>query len=49
VGDAGDALTMIGEAAFGPLLLAIVGAGFIAYGAYQLAKARYQRIASAQA
>lgn len=48
VGDAGDALTMIGEATFGPLLLAIVGAGFIAYGAYQLAKARYQRIASAQ-
>lgn len=46
VGDAGDALTMIGKAAFGPLLLTVVGTGFIAYGAYQLAKARYQRIAS---
>lgn len=49
VGDAGDALTMIRDAAFGPLLLAVVGAGFVAYGAYQLAKARYQRITSVQA
>jgi hypothetical protein len=46
VGDVGDALAMIGNAAFGPLLLAVVGAGFIAYGAYQLAKARYQKITS---
>ena len=46
VGDVGDALAMIGRATFGPLLLAVVGAGFIAYGGYQLAKARYQRIAS---
>lgn len=46
VGDVGDALAMIGRATFGPLLLAVVGAGFIAYGGYQLAKARYQRIAN---
>lgn len=47
VGDVGDALATIERAAFGPLLLSVVGAGFIAYGAYQLAKARYQRINSA--
>jgi hypothetical protein len=45
VGDAGDALAMIGKTTFGPVLLAVTGAGFVAYGAYQLAKARYQRIA----
>ncbi len=44
VGDVGDALATIERAAFGPLLLGVVGAGFIAYGVYQLAKARYQRI-----
>jgi len=46
VADIGDALAEIGSATFGPLLLGIVGAGFVAYGAYQLAKARYQRIAA---
>ena len=44
VGDVGDALATIGGTVFGPVLLAIVGAGFVAYGGYQLAKARYQRI-----
>lgn len=47
VADVGDALATVGRAAFGPLLLGVTGAGFIAYGAYQLAKARYQRIRSA--
>ena len=46
VGDAGDALTAIGATTFGPLFLLLTGAGFVAYGVYQLAKARYQRIAS---
>jgi hypothetical protein len=45
VADVGDALGAIGTAAFGPFLLGAVGSGFIAYGGYQLAKARYQRIA----
>ena len=45
VADVGDALAAIGTATFGPLLLGAVGSGFIAYGGYQLAKARYQRIA----
>lgn len=45
VGDAGEALAMLGQTFLGPVLLAIAGAGFVAYGAYQLAKARYQRIA----
>lgn len=45
VGDAGDALAMTGQTIAGPILLAIAGAGFVAYGIYQLAKARYQRIA----
>lgn len=44
VADVDDALAMIGQAAFGPLLLVVAGAGFVAYGVYQLAKARYQRI-----
>jgi hypothetical protein len=44
--DVGDALSTLGDVPFGPLLLAIVGAGFVAYGGYQLAKARYQRIAA---
>ena len=47
VGDAGDALAAIGSTALGPLLLFLTGAGFVSYGVYQLAKARYQRIASA--
>ena len=46
VGDAGDALAAIGSTPVGPLLLAATGAGFVAYGLYQLAKARYQRIRS---
>ena len=46
VGDAGDALAAIGSATPGPVLLLLTGAGFVAYGVYQLAKARYQRIAS---
>ena len=46
VGDVGDALATVGSTTFGPVLLAAVGAGFIAYGGYQLAKARYQRIAT---
>ena len=44
VTDVDDALTAIGNAAFGPLLLGLMGAGFIAYGLYQLGKARYQRV-----
>ena len=46
VGDAGDALAAIGATALGPILLLLTGAGFMAYGVYQLVKARYQRIAS---
>ncbi len=46
IGDVGDALSVIGQAAFGAILLGLVGAGFIAYGVYQLAKARYQRISA---
>ena len=45
VAGVGDALNAIGTTPFGPLLLGVVGSGFIAYGGYQLAKARYQRIA----
>ncbi len=44
VADVDDALAVIGRAAFGPLLLVLAAGGFIAYGIYQLAKARYQRI-----
>jgi hypothetical protein len=46
VGDAGDALAAIGSTMPGPFLLLLTGAGFVAYGVYQLAKARYQRIAA---
>jgi hypothetical protein len=46
VGDAGDALAAIGSTMPGPILLLLTGAGFVAYGVYQLAKARYQRIAT---
>jgi hypothetical protein len=45
VAGVGDALNAIGTTTFGPLVLGAVGSGFIAYGGYQLAKARYQRIA----
>lgn len=46
IGDVGDALSTVGAATFGPFLLALTGGGFVAYGGYQLAKARYQRITS---
>jgi len=49
VGDVDDALAFIGNAAFGPFLLMIVGAGFVAYGIYQLSKARYQRVIDREA
>lgn len=42
--DIGDALSAIGSAKLGPLFLMVIGAGFVAYGGYQLAKSRYQRI-----
>ncbi len=48
IGDIGQALTEVGDASFGPLLLGVAGAGFVAYGAYQLAKARYQRIGESE-
>ena len=44
VADVGDALTTVGRTFFGPMLLVVAGVGFIAYGVYQIAKARYQRI-----
>jgi hypothetical protein len=44
VADVGDALSAIGATFFGPMLLVLAGTGFVAYGGYQLAKARYQRI-----
>ncbi len=44
VGDVGDALSAIETTPAGTVLLAIVGLGFIAYGAYQLAKVRYRRV-----
>lgn len=47
IGDVDDALAVIREGVFGPFLLALMGAGFIAYGVYQLSKARYQRVVEA--
>lgn len=44
IGDVDDALALIRQVVFGPLLLALIGAGFVAYGVYQLSKARYQRV-----
>jgi len=44
VKDVGDALTALGNRPYGPWLLGIAAAGFIAYGLYQFAKARYRRI-----
>jgi hypothetical protein len=44
VTDVDDALSAIGDATFGPLLLGLMGLGFVAYGLYQLGKARYQRV-----
>lgn len=46
IGDVADALAAIGRGIFGPVLLGIAAAGFVAYGVYQLTKARYQRIAA---
>ena len=47
IGDVDDALAVIRQGFFGPLLLAVMGAGFVAYGVYQLSKARYQRVMEA--
>lgn len=47
IGDVADALAALGRGVFGPILLGVAAAGFIAYGVYQLTKARYQRIAAA--
>jgi hypothetical protein len=44
VADVGDTLDAIRTGRFGPWLLAFAGAGFVAYGVYQLAKARYRRL-----
>jgi hypothetical protein len=51
VGDDGDVVRGLGDALgelarlrLGPWLLALVGVGFMAYGAYQLAKARFRRL-----
>lgn len=47
IGDVDDALAVIRQGAFGPIFLAVMGAGFVAYGVYQLSKARYQRVVDA--
>ena len=47
IGDVAGALAALGRGTFGPVLLGIAAAGFVAYGAYQLTKARYQRIGPA--
>ena len=44
VGDVGDALSAIETTAAGRGALGLVGLGFIAYGAYQLAKVHYRRV-----
>jgi hypothetical protein len=44
VGDFGDALTLLGASPAGPIVLALVALGCVAYGAYQLAKARFRRV-----
>jgi hypothetical protein len=38
------ALAKLAHASYGPLLLGIVAAGLIAFGAYSLSDARYRRI-----
>ena len=40
----GAALGALGDLRAGPLLLAVVGLGFVAYGLYQLGKARFRRL-----
>jgi hypothetical protein len=47
IGDVADALAALGRGTLGPMFLGVAAAGFIAYGVYQLTKARYQRIAAA--
>jgi hypothetical protein len=44
VGDFGDALTLLGARPAGQVLLGLVALGCVAYGAYQIAKARLRRI-----
>lgn len=44
VGDVGDALSAIETTPAGRVVLAIVALGFMAYGAYQLAKVRHRRV-----
>ena len=43
-GGIGRAVTALGDSACGSLLVGLVGVGFVAYGAYQLVKARYRRM-----
>jgi hypothetical protein len=38
------ALTALGEASYGPVLLGIVAAGLIGFAAYSIADARYRRV-----
>jgi hypothetical protein len=40
----GAALGALGDLRAGPLLLAVVGLGFVAYGLYQIGKARFRRL-----
>lgn len=40
----GAALGALGRLRAGPLLLAVVGLGFVAYGVYQIGKARFRRL-----
>lgn len=44
VGGMGDALAAVETTIMGAWLLGVAGLGFIAYGAYQLAKIRYRRV-----
>jgi hypothetical protein len=43
-GGIGRAVAALRDSAYGSLLVGLVGVGFMAYGAYQLVKARYRRI-----
>jgi hypothetical protein len=42
--DVGEALTALGARTYGPAVLGALAAGFVAYGVFQLAKARYRRL-----
>jgi hypothetical protein len=42
--DVGEALTTLGRRTYGPALLGVLAAGFVAYGVFQLAKARWRRL-----